>query len=70
MDSDDNYVIILGEIERLKKAQMNHTNLINIKKILHGVLFAYDMNESEGKHLIVPMLQLVSVLLDTNNIFY
>ena len=68
MDPDD-FVLILGEIERLKKVKMSNGNLHHIRKMLGSVLFAHEMDASQTKELIIPMLQLISVLLNTDGLF-
>ena len=68
-NDDDDFVLILGEIERLKKVQMDNGKLNEIKGVLSAVLFAHNVDEKNAKDLIVPMLQLISKLLNSNNLF-
>jgi hypothetical protein len=63
---DEDYILLLSEIEHLKKCKKNKATLQEIKKILSTVLFVLDVDKINGQELSVPMLQLISILLNEN----
>ena len=63
---DEDYILLLTEIEHLKKSTMNNTTLKEIKKILSTVLVVLHGDKKNAQELIVPMLQLISILFNEN----
>lgn len=69
MDCDENYILLLAEIEHLKKSKMNNTTLNEIKNILSTVLFVLDTDKNNANELAVPMLQLITILFNSEKFF-
>ena len=60
----ENIILLLSEIETLKKSKnKNNKLLIEIKKLLNSVLCMHEfIDQKESQQLLLPMLQLISVM--------